>query len=60
MFGDDLPKPKPESVFPRNIENLSVSDLGEYVGDLKEEIKRVEADMINKKASQDAAASFFK
>ncbi len=60
MLGDDLPKLKLESLFPRNIEDLSVSDLGEYVIELQEEITRVELDIISKKASKDAAASFFK
>ncbi len=61
MFdNDELPKPKLESVFPRNIEELSVSDLEEYIEELTAEIKRVEIDITKKKASQDAAASFFK
>ncbi len=60
MFDDDRPKAKPEMVFPRNIVDLSVSELNDYVIELKEEIIRVSCDIKKKKASQDAAASFFK
>ena len=59
MF-DDLPKPKPENTFPRALDELSVSDLLDYIGELESEISRVKADMEKKKSSQDAAASFFK
>ena len=59
MF-DDLPKAKPESVFPRNIEDISVSDLQKYICELEDEIARVKSDIKKKKASKDAAASFFK
>lgn len=59
MF-DDIPKPKPESVFPRVIDDLSVADLEEYISELEAEIKRVQGNIEKKKSSQDAAASFFK
>ena len=60
MFDDDLPKPIPESVFPRNLVDLSVSDLQDYITELEEEIEKVKADIEKKKASEDAAAAFFK
>ncbi len=60
MFNDDLPKPKAESIFPRNIEFLSVTDLGNYVGELEAEIERVKQDMKVKEKSKNAADSFFK
>lgn len=60
MFDDDLPKPKPEAVFPRNLERLSVSDLEDYVVELEQEIVKVQAEIDRKRASQDAASSFFK
>lgn len=60
MFDDDLPKKKPEREFPRRLDNMSVTELEEYIADLKEEIARVESDMQKKKASRDAAALFFK
>lgn len=59
MFDDDLPKPK-TSEFPRNFDGMSVSELEEYVGELKEEIIKAEADIAKKKASADAASSVFK
>ena len=59
MFDDELPKPK-TSKFPRNLENMSVSELGDYIDELKAEIGKAEADIDKKKASQDAASSIFK
>ena len=60
MFDEDLPKKKPEGEFPRNLENMSVGELEDYIADLQAEIKRVEADMKKKKESHAAAASIFK
>ena len=61
MFDDlDPPKKKTGSDFLRNLEKLSVGELEEYIGELKAEITRVEADKNKKKASQDAAAAAFK
>lgn len=60
MFNDDLPKPKAESVFPRNIEFFSVTDLKDYIVELEEEIDRVRQDMTVKEKSKNAADSFFK
>ena len=59
MFDDVSPKPKPESKFPRDLENLSVLDLKVYIDALKEEIGRVEADIERKKESQKDAEAFF-
>ena len=59
MFDDDLPKKKTED-FPRNLERLSVSELQEYIEELKGEIRRVENEISKKKASEEAASSFFK
>lgn len=58
MF-EDLPRPKPAG-FPKNLENMSISELEAYIIEMKDEIKRVENDIIKKKASRDAAASVFK
>lgn len=59
MFDEELPKKKTNE-FPRNLENLSLSELDEYVDELNAEISRVREDASKKKASQDAAASVFK
>ena len=59
MFDEELPKLK-TAEFPRNLENMSVDELSDYITELKEEITRVEEDMAKKKASSDAADSIFK
>ena len=59
MFDEELPK-KTSGDFPRNLENMSVQELQAYIEDLKGEITRVESDITKKKASQNAAAAFFK
>ena len=59
MFDDDLPKPK-TAEFPRNMENMSVSELEEYIAELQAEIEKAQGDISKKKASEDAAASVFK
>lgn len=60
MFDEDLPRKKPEGTFPRNLENMSVHELEEYIQALKAEIERVESDIAKKRASQEAASSIFK
>jgi uncharacterized small protein (DUF1192 family) len=59
MFDDERAKPKTKE-FPRNIIDYSVSELDEYIVDLKAEIERCEGDKAKKKASADAASSVFK
>lgn len=59
MF-DDLPVKKSAQSFPRSLDGMSVSELEEYISDLKAEIARVEEDISKKRASQDAAAAIFK
>ncbi len=61
FFDDDLPKLKQEEIrFPRNIEDMSISELEKYIIELENEIDRVKADIKKKQAFKDAAASFFK
>jgi uncharacterized small protein (DUF1192 family) len=57
---DDLPKKKITHELGQELALLSVGELGERIGLLKEEIARLEAEMTNKRASQSAAAAFFK
>ena len=59
MFDDDLPKPKTNE-FPRNFDGMSVSELQGYIAELETEITKAKADIDQKKASQNAADSFFK
>ncbi len=39
---------------------MSIAELEQYIEDMKDEIKRVEADIAKKKAVRDAASSLFK
>ena len=57
---DDLPKKKIIHELGQELALLSVGELGERIGLLKEEIARLEAEMTSKRASQSAAAAFFK
>ncbi len=59
MF-DDLPQKKTAADFPRDLENMSVDELQNYIIELEGEITRVNTDIKSKKASQDAAAAVFK
>jgi len=59
MFDEELPK-KTVSEFPRDLEQLSVAELRDYVAELEAEIVRVKADIDSKEASKNAADSFFK
>ena len=60
MFDEDLPQKKAGGEFPRNLDNMSVHELDEYIAALKAEIARVEQDIQKKRASQEAASSVFK
>jgi uncharacterized small protein (DUF1192 family) len=57
---DDLPKKKIIHELGQELALLSVGELGERIGLLREEIARLEAEMTSKRASQSAAAAFFK
>ena len=59
MFDDEETK-KVTGEFPKNLDGMSVSELEDYILNLKDEIERVQSDIAKKKASQDAAASVFK
>ncbi len=57
---DDLPKKKISHEMGQDLALLSVSELVERIGLLKEEIARLEAEKARKRASQSAADAFFK
>ena len=57
---DDLPKKKITHEMGQDLSLLSVDELGERIGLLKEEIARLEAEMMRKRASKSAADTFFK
>ena len=57
---DDLPKKKVTHEMGQDLALLSVGELSERIGLLKEEIVRLEAEIARKRASQTAANTFFK
>ena len=59
MFDDDL-EPQKQLPTVKNLEPLSLDELGQYIEEMKEEIMRTEKEIERKKASMDAASSIFK
>jgi uncharacterized small protein (DUF1192 family) len=57
---DDRPKKKIAHEIGQDLTLLSVKELHERIGLLKEEIARLEADATRKQASRSAADQFFK
>ena len=57
---DDLPKKKVTHELGQDLSLLSVAELADRIGLLKDEIARLEAEMARKRASQTAADRFFK
>jgi uncharacterized small protein (DUF1192 family) len=57
---DDLPKKKITHEMGQDLALLSVGELAERIGLLREEIARLEAEMARKRVSQTAADAFFK
>ena len=57
---DDRPKRKVTHDIGQDLTLLSVDELAARVALLKEEIARIEADMVNKRATRAAADQFFK
>lgn len=59
MFDDDL-EPKTKKPKLRNLDNMSVEELKDYIEDMKAEIVRVEAEITKKQKHMNAAATLFK
>ena len=57
---DELPKKKITHELGQDLALLSVAELAERIGLLKDEITRLEAEMSRKHASKSAADMFFK
>ena len=57
---DDRPKKKVSHEIGQDLTLLSVEELSARVQLLREEINRLEADMVGKRASRSAADQFFK
>lgn len=59
MFDDDdIPLKKTAKV--KDLTDMSISELEEYIAVMRDEIIRVEADIAKKKAHQESLDSFFK
>ena len=59
MDWGELEQPKQE-LEPKNLEDLSIEVLGEYIDELNAEIERVREAIRAKKSARDSAGSFFK
>jgi len=57
---DELPKKKINHEMGQDLSLLSVAELNERIGLLKDEIARLEGEMARKRASKSAADTFFK
>jgi uncharacterized small protein (DUF1192 family) len=55
---DMLPQKQPAKL--KNLTDMSVAELEQYIEDMKAEIKRVEENIAKKKAVMNAASSLFK
>jgi uncharacterized small protein (DUF1192 family) len=60
MDEDDRPKKRPVHDIGQDLSLLSVEELAERIGILREEIARLEAAMAGKRASRNVADQFFK
>jgi uncharacterized small protein (DUF1192 family) len=57
---DDTPPPKPARLQKLPLDLLGVQELTDYIGELREEISRVEADIERKRSHRTAADAFFR
>ena len=57
---DEEPPPKPKGLVPRELDQLSIEALEEYIGELQSEIERVKTKIAAKQAARGAAEGFFK
>ncbi|MCE7887068.1 MAG: DUF1192 domain-containing protein [Alphaproteobacteria bacterium PRO2] len=55
---DMLPQKQPAKL--KNLTDMSIAELEQYIEDMKAEIKRVEENIARKKAVMNAASSMFK
>ena len=57
---DDRPKRKISHDIGQDLSLLSVAELDERIAPLRQEIERIEAAAVRKRASRDVASQFFK
>jgi len=60
MLDDDEPKPKPKRLSPLGLDPLGVAELEDYIGELRAEIARAEAEIARKRGHRSAADSLFR
>jgi uncharacterized small protein (DUF1192 family) len=60
MFDEEFKPRKKPGFEKKNLVDMSIDEIEEYIGDLKAEIQRSQDDIVKKKASIAAAASIFK
>ena len=57
---EDAPPPRRRRLDPLLLDSLGIDELRLYIGELKAEITRVEADIDRKQSHRSAADAFFK
>lgn len=57
---DDLPQRRMRRLEKLPLDLLGIDELNEYIGELRAEITRVEADIARKQSHRSAADSFFR
>jgi uncharacterized small protein (DUF1192 family) len=57
---DNLPRPRPARLVPPVLDMWAVAELEAYIGELRAEIARAEAEIGKKGSARAAADSFFK
>jgi uncharacterized small protein (DUF1192 family) len=60
MHDDDLPRPKPERLARPVLDLWGVAELEGYIGELRAEIARAEAEIGRKQSHRSAADAFFR
>jgi uncharacterized small protein (DUF1192 family) len=57
---DDIPKPKHQHLLGENLEAISLDELASRITLLRDEILRIEAEVLRKNSSKATADAFFK
>lgn len=57
---DDLPQRRMRRLEKLPLDLLGIDELNEYIGELREEISRVETDIARKQSHRNVADSFFR
>lgn len=60
LIDDDLPRPKPQRFTKPALDLWGVEELEAYIGELRAEIARAEADILRKQSHRSVADAFFR